>query len=308
MAAGPRLRMPSRGECNVQLPRYSCRLGHLPPTRRPAGQPAGFTLIEVLVVVAIIALLLALLLPSLSKAREQSKSSACLSNLRQIGLGMQMYMGDYRGWLPVGPADKLSFRKTDPDTGLVVLSAEPVPNGRPYPWSNCHWGGRRAEQIHGYLENQDPERLDRPLTRYIYRQATLDSPTPVFECPGDRGMDALLPNFEWEEHTGKTVYRICGNSYYTNPWGPSLRYAVKRPDASKVFLAGDAAMMADRGYNGPTNGWHDRYANYNMLFLDFHASAQRFQTVFNGQRTNIQGWGPGYVLVNYFEIMDFYKY
>ena len=60
----------------------------------------GFTLIELLVVIAIIALLLAILLPAMGRAREQARATRCLSNLKQIGLAMHAYAGDYNYLLP----------------------------------------------------------------------------------------------------------------------------------------------------------------------------------------------------------------
>ncbi len=59
------------------------------------SQKKGFTLIELLVVIAIIAILAAILFPVFARAREKARQASCLSNLKQLGLGLMMYAQDY---------------------------------------------------------------------------------------------------------------------------------------------------------------------------------------------------------------------
>jgi prepilin-type N-terminal cleavage/methylation domain-containing protein len=62
---------------------------------------AGFTLVELLIVIAIIMVLIGMLLPVLNKVRQQANSTACLSNLRQMGIGVQYYLQDFKGTMPL---------------------------------------------------------------------------------------------------------------------------------------------------------------------------------------------------------------
>ena len=61
----------------------------------------GFTLIELLVVIAIIAILAAILFPVFARAREKAREATCLSNMKQITLGILMYSQDYDGYYPM---------------------------------------------------------------------------------------------------------------------------------------------------------------------------------------------------------------
>jgi prepilin-type N-terminal cleavage/methylation domain-containing protein len=82
-------------------------------TKDRIRKQTAFTLVELLVVISIIALLLAILMPSLQKAREQGRKVVCMSNLKQLSLGLLTYASDYKSKWP----SKFSVPATDPLAG-----------------------------------------------------------------------------------------------------------------------------------------------------------------------------------------------
>ncbi len=82
-------------------PELGFRIGFDAWERSVACRVRGFTLIELLVVVAVIALLIAIVAPSLSAARDQAKRTACLSNMRNMGVAAALYANDNRDQFPL---------------------------------------------------------------------------------------------------------------------------------------------------------------------------------------------------------------
>jgi len=73
----------------------------------------GFTLVELLVVIAILATLVALLLPGLQVARSAALQTKCMSNMRQVGMGVEAYTGDWEGFLPAAEMIQANGKSVD---------------------------------------------------------------------------------------------------------------------------------------------------------------------------------------------------
>ena len=139
----------------------------------------AFTLIELLVVVAIIGVLAALLMPALGKAKERAKGTACISNLRQTGLALQMYVDGNNSRLPV-MRDVLAVTGTNqPPTNSLpgpdkVLTSELgntnvlrcpsdhddlfLKTGSSYAW-NSLLNGQRADNLNVFGMHFDPHAI-----------------------------------------------------------------------------------------------------------------------------------------------------
>jgi prepilin-type N-terminal cleavage/methylation domain-containing protein/prepilin-type processing-associated H-X9-DG protein len=112
---------------------------------------SGFTLIELLVVIAIIAILAAILFPVFSQAKAAAKKSVCLSNMKQLNLGMELYLGDFDDMHPTGKTCGLPGQTNDGS------------------WGHHYW----PFLLKAYLQKKNPENL-------------LGQPGDIYTCPTTR--------------------------------------------------------------------------------------------------------------------------
>ena len=113
----------------------------------------GFTLIELLVVIAIIAILAAILFPVFARARAKSWEASCLSNMKQILLGVIMYTQDYDGFYP-----------------MEVYANPEISSGV---WRNVYWSYAVDPYIKGGIEGA----------------TSWTDPKSIWRCPGAKVID-----------------------------------------------------------------------------------------------------------------------
>ncbi|MEI6499426.1 MAG: DUF1559 domain-containing protein [Armatimonadota bacterium] len=142
---------------------------------------SGFTLIELLVVIAIIAILAAILFPVFAKAREKARQSACLSNMKQIGLGLMSYTADYDGVYPL--AYYYPFG-TSGATGYMHISGML----RPYIKSDQLWVCN-SDANKGLAPTNPGLDIQAPKISYCPNELLMGRPKVNFKVVGDSELD-----------------------------------------------------------------------------------------------------------------------
>ena len=222
----------------------------------------AFTLVELLVVIGIIALLISMLLPALNKARKAAKSTQCLSNLRQLGAAVYLYLNDNHFVFPAGEVIR--------------------PDGTLFKRTQCGWMGKRGLPLLGY--HNLPANV-RPLNKYLGQFGPEDN-VEVARCPEDI---ATLGG-------GQSFYDVVGTSYGADiinpgtltdpddPWA-GKRYSQVRHPSRIVLLADEGAFYPgiDADFSQRQFYWHSKDIIWNVVFVDGHAAPIRIDKVFAGE-------------------------
>jgi prepilin-type N-terminal cleavage/methylation domain-containing protein len=181
----------------------------------------GFTLIELLVVIAIIAILASILFPVFARARENARRASCLSNLKQIGLGIIMYTQDYDEHFPRSIASVGTF------------------HGGPYvPQTQAGWPGLTyTSNGHYYVSWMD---MIFPYVKSVQ----------VFQCPSQpdpSSANSFAPSYAYSSEVSS-----YGNDHYGLTTGHGLLIAsVQRP--SEVAMVVDT--QSTYGYQNTPYGF-----------------------------------------------------
>ncbi len=224
----------------------------------------GFTLIELLVVVAIIAVLIAMLLPAVNQAREQGRTIACASTLRQWGIYFSMYVTDSNGNLPLGdPANGLPGSQWYYHPLTYAVAGSRIDFGNPAygPWGEFKgphgntWYSCRQEGFKLY----DCPTVNQQLRS---RPAYVEDVWPDYKFNGWYGLNEVGVNL-WKlgqpseslvlaDRDGRN-WQVCSNFFSLTPWDaptPSKRHAGKSNVLWADFhvTARDAEELANNVY------------------------------------------------------------
>jgi prepilin-type N-terminal cleavage/methylation domain-containing protein/prepilin-type processing-associated H-X9-DG protein len=210
----------------------------------------GFTLIELLVVIAIIAILASILFPVFSKARERARAATCVSNMKQIGIGMSMYTQDYDEFLPE-PGLQGVFRNAG-NTGLgqLFMGVQPFhlaiqPYVKNYQVFACPSDDKRRNAS-----------IDRSGVRGMFIAANIPGATS-------------LPAYSNTPAFHDAVAQIFPNSYATN-YILSKTYGYTRRD-NGVFV--QSSDLDGSGYGGRGRSIVEIAETANTFIMSEYASA-----------------------------------
>lgn len=145
----------------------------MPPFYRGRAASRAFTLIELLVVVAIIAIIAAILFPVFAQAREKARSIACLSNCRQIGTALYIYVQDYDEKYP----------QEHPATGNPVVDdsnaqLEKIDYGSPLDKILPYVAGKDSSKIQLFICPSDPDPHGKSITDAFGNCLSSNAPPP----------------------------------------------------------------------------------------------------------------------------------
>jgi prepilin-type N-terminal cleavage/methylation domain-containing protein len=215
--------------------RLNMESGPVPPAIGQNRRGHGFTLIELLVVIAIIAILAAMLLPVLASAKERARRISCVSNLRQIGVGMAVYAGDNNDY---------------------VVSAR-VANG---PDSATGAGNASTQDLYNQHAINSPQAA---LSKDVYLDPTQTNNATVWTCPS-LGVGCVLYNSTTTPPQWNVGYQYLGGIYwwYNVVTGTSLSSGLPSASPTKLSSAKPSwALAADLVCKDPTvttgNPWAD---------------------------------------------------